>query len=177
MKNFSLLPFAAFLFVTLFTFGCSTDSDFNLQEPTYDSVPEPFNISGVDEEPVQDGITKYVVEEGRGEDRVVIRDDLFIFFTLRNMDGDIIYSSYQNGMTSPTVVSVTSISAQRSTNFNAPRAYTSGLRKGLIGMREGEKRVLIVPPSEGLANIQSGGLTEQFRNDTLRYDIELNAIL
>jgi len=172
-------------FVTLFLLGsllilisgCTTDSGFSLQEPTFDSVPAPFDISEAEEEPVQDGITKYIVEEGRGVDRVVIRDNISLFVTLRNMDGTIIYSSYQNDRVTPNQVSVQNINLRFAQNFNIERSFSEGLRKGLIGMKEGEKRVLIVPPSQGFQNMQSGSLNAQFREDTLRYDIELDAIL
>jgi len=171
---FSLIAISLLLYITT---ACTTDSGFTMPEPTFNNVPEPFDISGVEAEPVQDGTVKYIIEEGYGEDRVVVRDDLLIYITLRNMDGDYIYSTYQNDRTSPNVVTVLNIVPRFSQNFNIERSFTNGLRKGLIGMRQGEKRVLIVPPEEGFANIQSGGLTEAFRNDTLRYDIELDAIL
>ena len=175
MKTNFLSVFSVLLSLILIT-GCTTDSGFSLQEPTFDSVPEPFDISGAEEKPIQDGVVKYIVEEGYGEDSVVIRDDIFLFITLRNIDGDIIYSSYQNERTSPIFITVMDVTPRIAQNYDAPRSFTNGLRKGLIGMKEGEKRVLIVPPEEGFANIQSGGLTEAFRNDTLRYDLELNAI-
>ncbi|CAN5347248.1 hypothetical protein BH23BAC3_BH23BAC3_16440 [soil metagenome] len=171
---FSLIAISILLFNTT---ACTTDSGFTMPEPTFDSVPEPLDISGVEAESVQDGTVKYIIEEGYGEDRVVIRDDLLVFITLRNMDGDYIYSSYQNDRTSPNIITVLNVVPRLSQNYNVERSFTNGLRKGLIGMREGENRVLIVPPEEGFANIQSGGLTEAFRNDTLRYDIELDAIL
>lgn len=178
MKNTSLFSISIIMLLIAFTAACSTDSNIGLQEPTFDGVEdEMFSIEGLEPEPVQDGIEKYIFEEGYGEDRVVIRDQLFIFVTLSTMDGDIIYSSYQNGRTSPDPVTVLNIQPAFPRNFQIQRAFTNGLRKGLIGMREGEKRVIIVPPSEGFENIQSGSLNEAFRNQTLRYDIELNAIL
>jgi len=170
-----------FLFLTfsllLMSAGCSTDSGFDIQEPTFENVPEPYDISGIEAEPVKDGTVKHVVEEGRGEFQVVIRDDISVFITLRNEDGDIIFSTYQNGRTSPNIVNILSIQPGFASNFQIQRAFTNGLRNGLLGMREGEKRVLFVPPSQGFENIQSGSLNEAFRNDTLRYDIELVSIL
>lgn len=177
MKNTYLFSFFSISLIIFFISACTTDSGRSIPEPTFDNVPEPFDISGVEAEPVEDGLTKYVIEEGYGEDQVVIRDNLFLYLTLRNLDGEIIYSSYQDGSTSPDEVPVASVQAQAVRHFGLIRAFSDGLRKGLIGMREGEKRVLIVPPSEGLANIQQGGFTEAFRNDTLRYDLELSAIL
>jgi len=177
MKHITLTASFLIIFMLTLLAGCSTDSGFNIQEPTFDNVPEPFDISGAEAEPVQDGTVKYVIEEGRGEFEVVIRDDIAVFITLRNEAGEIIYSTYQNTRTSPNLISVLNIRPVFAQNFRVQRSYTNGLRKGLLGMREGEKRVLIVPPSEGFENIQSGSLNEAFRNDTLRYDIELDAIL
>lgn len=139
-----------------------------------------FSIEGLESEPVIDGISKYIIEEGQGEDRVVIRDQIAFYLTLTTMDGTIIYSSYQNNNTNPIQATIQNISTPRPPNlvrsFTFDRARTDGLRKGLIGMREGEKRVLIVPPSQGFEPIGNGSINEQYREETLRYDIELDFI-
>lgn len=169
----------AIIFLTIMS-GCTTDSGFTIQEPTFDNAPAPFDISEAEEEPVADGITKYTVDEGHGEDRVVIRDRVAIYLTLRTMDETIIYSSYQNGNNDPIQASIQNIiTPQPPTvvrNFSFERARTDGLRKGLIGMREGEKRVIIVPPAEGFERIGSGSVNDEYREETLRYDVELNFI-
>jgi|AntRauTorcE11897_2_1112592.scaffolds.fasta_scaffold00696_6 hypothetical protein len=160
--------------------GCTTDSGFRIQEPTFDSVPTPFETAQADEEEVVDGITKFIVEEGSGEDQIVIRDQVAFYLTLRTMDGTIIYSSYQNDNENPIQATIQSILTPRPPtivrNFSFERARTDGLRKGIIGMMEGEKRVLIVPPSQGFKSIGSGSVNDEFREDTLRYDIELDFI-
>jgi hypothetical protein len=179
MKISPILLLSATLFVSLLL-GCSTDSGFRIQEPTYDSVPEPFELGDAEEEPVVDGITKYVVEEGQGVDQVVIRDQIAIFITLRTMDGEIIFSSYQNDNQNPIQTSVQGILTPRPPNtvrnFSFERARTDGLRKGIIGMKEGEKRVLIVPPEQGFEPINSGSINDPYREETLRYDVELDFI-
>lgn len=179
MKTYFITIFSIILSLILFT-GCTSDNDFSLQEPTFPEDLEPFDISSIEAEPVQDGIEKYIVEEGYGEDRVVIRDDILVFITLRNLDGDFIYSSYQNERTSPDFITVMNIALRTSLSrqelYEVQRSLSEGLRKGIIGMKEGEKRVLIVPPEEGLANVPTGDLRASFRSDTLRYDLELNAI-
>lgn len=182
MNRTPLAIVALFLFVSLLN-ACTTDSGFTIPEPTFDIVPEPFDISNAEEEPVVDGITKYVVEEGRGQDQVVIRDDIAIWMTLRTTDDSYdepIYSTYQDGNTSSIPFTLQDIVTNRTAtpvrNFNRVRSYTEGLRKGLIGMKEGEKRVLIVPPEEGFQGIPGSSINDQFRDDTLRYDIEVDFI-
>ncbi len=179
MNRISIVSIAL-LFLFSVISACSTDSGFNIPEPTFDNVPDPFDISEAEEEPVSDGITKFVKEEGEGEDQVVIRDNVAMWLTLRNSEGTIIYSTYQDGNTSSVPFSLQDIVTNRSGNpifnFNETRAFTDGLRKGLIGMKEGEKRVLIVPPEQGFSDIPSGSINGEFRDDTLRYDIELDFI-
>jgi len=180
MKTSSALLISATIILLTVLPGCTTDSGFTLQEPTFDSVPEPFETSQAEEEPVVDGITKFTVEDGRGVDRVVIRDQIAMFLTLRTMDGTIIYSSYQNNSESAIQASVQSISTPRPPNtvrsFSFDRARTDGLKKGIIGMREGEKRVIIVPPDQGFELIGTGSINDPYRQDTLRYDVELDFI-
>lgn len=182
MKISSAITISAAIVTLTILSGCTTDSGFTIEEPTFDSVPAPFNISQAEEEPVVDGVTKYTVEEGRGEDQVVIRDQIAMYLTLRTMDGTIIYSSYQNDSTDPVQSSIQNIltpqppTVVRFGNFSFDRARTDGLRKGLIGMREGEKRVIIVPPDQGFESIGSGSVNDEYREDTLRYDVELDFI-
>lgn len=181
MKISSVFTFSGVLLFLFVLNGCTTDSGFNIQEPTFDGVEdELFSIEGIEAVPVIDGISKYIIEEGPGEDTVVIRDQIAFFVTLTTMDGTIIYSSYQNDNTSPIQATIQNISTPRPPNivrsFTFDRARTDGLRKGLIGMREGEKRVIIVPPSQGFEPIGSGSINEQYRDETLRYDVELDFI-
>jgi len=160
--------------------ACTTDSGFTIQEPTFDSVPEPFEIGQAEEESVIDGITKFTIEEGQGVDQVVIRDQIAMFLTLRAEDGTIIYSSYQNNNDDPIQASVQNILTPRPPTavrtFSFDRARTDGLRKGMIGMREGEKRVIIVPPEQGFELIGAGSINDAYRDNTLRYDVELDFI-
>lgn len=180
MKTFSALLIPAAIILVMFLSGCTTDSGITFREPTFDNVPEPFETTQAEEELIVDGITKYTVEDGRGVDQVVVRDQLSIFITLRNLDGTIIYSSYQNNSETPIQVSVQSILTPRPPatvrSFSFDRARTDGLKKGIIGMREGEKRVIIVPPDQGFESIGAGSINDPYREDTLRYDVELDFI-
>lgn len=178
MKISSLISIIFAALTLIIVSGCSTDSGFSIQEPTFDSVPDPYETAGVDEETVVDGITKLTVEEGIGVDRVVIRDQISMYITLRAEDGTIIFSSYQNNSTSPVQASIQNITSPTRPirSFSFDRARTEGLRKGLIGMKEGEKRVIFVPPSQGFESVFSGSINEPYREDTLRYDVELDFI-
>lgn len=180
MKISSALLITATTFLIIALSGCTTDSGFSIQEPTFDSVPELFEIGQAEEEPVIDGITKFTIDEGSGVDQVVIRDQVAMFLTLRAEDGTIIYSSYQNNNENPIQANIQNILTPRPPNtvrtFSFDRAQTDGLRKGIIGMREGEKRVIIVPPEQGFELIGTGSINDPYREDTLRYDVELDFI-
>lgn len=179
MKRKSISLLLVLPLLVFIIYGCSTDSGRSIQEPTFENVEEKMlSIEGIEPEPVQDGIVKYIVEEGTGEFQVVNRDNVMLFITVTTQDeGTFIYSTYQNNSTSPVGINVAGVHPYDRPTFNVQRAYSNGLRKGLIGMKEGEKRVLIVPPSEGFENIPGGTFNEAYRNDTLRYDIELEEIL
>src|SRR5690625_7414552 len=51
-----------------------------------------------------------------------------------------------------------------------------GLQKGLLGMKEGEIRTLIVEPEQGYKNTAWAIPNEEYRNSTLVYDIHIMQI-
>lgn len=168
----------ALLLVSFAFLGCEDDFQ-TIPEPTFDNVPEPMEISGVDGEEVINGVTKFTVEEGEGPDRVTKRDAVSVYITLRTEDGTIIYSSFQNNQTDPVdmqVQNIVAITNPQLDGYSQSRAYTDGLRNGIIGMRQGEDRVLVVEPDQGFGNIPDGLLNTQYRDETLRYDITLQRI-
>lgn len=147
-------------FLTLGITSCGDTFD-NRREIDYSLAPDPFPTTGADKIDKESGLSYYLIEEGSGDLSTEIRDGVQVFITGRVYGTDIIFdSSY--GDQNP-----------------APRSYGSianigvqGLREGLLDMKEGEKRVLIVPPEIGNNNPLF-----RYRNDTLRYDIELDEIL
>lgn len=85
------------------------------------------------------GVIYYVINEGDSSSfNVTIRDNIRIYYTTRRLDGEIIRSSYVNGTTS--AVRVTNIGAQTAISF-----VGDGLVDGVLGMFEGERRVLFIP--------------------------------
>lgn len=168
----------ALLLISFAFLGCEDDFQ-TIPEPTFDNVPEPMDISGVEGEEVINGVTKYTVEEGEGPDNITKRDAVSVYLTLRTEDGTIIYSSFQNNQTDPVdiqVQSIVTVTNRQLDGFSQTRAYTDGLRNGIIGMQQGEDRVLIVEPEQGFGNIPDGLLNSQYRDETLRYDITLQRI-
>jgi len=180
MKPIKYFPFALLVLSMLVVVSCSdTTGSTELNPPNFDNVPAPFEFADVDPVEVTDGIMKYVLESP-GEDlpiQVVLRDQIRIHMTLRTESGEIIYSTYQNNNDTPIVFTVNNFRPGFPVRHGSQQAFTDGLRKGVIGMNEGERSVLVVPPELGFQNIEEGSLNEPYRNATLHYDIELFEIL
>lgn len=162
-------------FVTLFIlFNACSDNSTSISPPDFSTVPGPWDTSTADTTFTKAGgdLTIYVLEKGNGIFEVNERDYVSIRYTGRTQDGYIFTSSWTDGNTSP------------NTFYNL-YPYTTdvgsklieGFRQGLLGMSEGEKRTVIIPPSLGYGNTTAGSTGYTLRNDTLIYDIELVSIL
>lgn len=154
------------LALTFIYSGCDDPTNPFFRETDFSTVPDPIDFSGF--EPVEkvNGLVYYIIEEGKegSEFSVVSRDAVQLFITMRTKDGDILQSTYADGRTNPENVSVNNLSPQ-------------GLRDGIIGMKEEEIRVLVIPPSLGFGNVSQGSQFYAFREDTLVIEIELVRIL
>lgn len=145
-------------FFTISLISCDNDDPFDVD---YSEVPEPFDISNAEQVETETSLVYYLVEEGTGEFQVQRRDRVRVFYTGRiNNTGEIFDSSYRNKNTSPT-------------DFASLENLIAGFREGLIGMKEGEKRVLVIPPELGYGNTPNSRLSD----DTLRFDVELDEII
>lgn len=167
--NYLLLLITAF---ALFTAACSSSTS-SIPPPDLSTVPEPFDISDVDQVELENGSVIYDIDEGTGDFEVVIRDVVTLMVTLRTLDGEIIYSTFANGNTTGSSGGVNDIRLTPTFSFSLSKSFTDGFRNGILGMKEDGVRVIIVPPALGFANAQSGTNTAQYRNDTLRYDITM----
>ena len=136
--------------------ACGGEDPFRID---YSAAPDPFPIENATKVETESGLVYYIIEEGSGES-ITRRSQVFLFYTGRTMDGEIFDSSYRNGATTPAA-------------FNDLGTLIEGFREGLIGMKEGGKRVLIIPPDLGYGQSE----THQLRNDTLRFDIEIDDIV
>ncbi|MEX2478758.1 MAG: FKBP-type peptidyl-prolyl cis-trans isomerase [Gracilimonas sp.] len=152
----NLIPLLLLLIFTV-SFSSCDDDPF---EVDYSDAPAPFDISNADRVETESGLVYYVIEEGGGEFEVQRRDVVRVYYTgRRESNGKIFDSSYRNGSLSPAT-------------FNSLNNLIEGFREGLLGMKEGEKRVLIIPPELGYGNSSSSNLSDE----TLRFDIELAEI-
>lgn len=160
------------LLVTLFSvaiFGCGETpldpgGDEEETEPDFSTVPASYDTTGVVPDTMDNGVIVYVIEQGSGVFQVVFRDQVKVFITLRKTDGTIISSSYADSNMTATQVDVSSITMV-------------GLQAGFLGMKENEKRKLIIPPAVGFGTVDSTSQNYQYRNDTLIYDVLLDEIM
>ena len=153
---------AAFLFISV---SCDTNDRFRTD---YSTVPAPLSIENpVSVDTTESGLIIYVLEEGSGEIEVNPRDQVNVFYTKRYRDdlSDVITSSYVNGSTIPRLSAVSS-------------ADTRGIiseaqfREGVIGMKEGEVRVLLLsPPILGYV-----GGTYSYTDEELWIEVEVDEI-
>lgn len=132
-------------------------------DPDYSTVPAPYDTTGKPVITLNGGTIAYLVRQTDHPFIVQPRDQVAIFLTLRTLDGEIVSSTYSDSTTTASLVDVQGISV-------------SGLKNGVTGMRVNEKRTLIVPPSEGFADVDSNNVNYDLRNDTIRYDVLLDRI-
>lgn len=174
--KYRLLPLLAVASALLLLQACGDDR--NPYEPDYSEAPPPFDTTEyVSKEVKEDGLlTVYIIEEGGSSDSVNYRDRISVRYTGRTQDGEIFESTYRDGFDSPqTLQNLTPESKQVGNNNISP--LIEGFRKGLLGMVEGEKRTIVVPPSLGYGDTPEGQSGYSLRNDTLIFDVELVGIL
>jgi len=149
----------AVLFLFFFT-GCDNSTGNRFMENDYSMVPELADTSSAEKVELKEGLHYYVIEEGNSKAKVVNRDVISMFVTLRRSNGTILSSTYANNRTTP--------QSEQVDNYS-----TRGFELGVIGMREGGHRVIVVPPSLGF----TGASDPEVRNDTVIYEVELVRIL
>lgn len=160
IKNLRILAF--FIFAAVAVTACNEDS--NPFEIDYsDAPPLPDTTAqGVTKVTTESGLIYYVITEGDPESfQVVIRDDVLIYYTGRTEDGEIFESTYGNGSTIPD--RFTEIGSY--VNSRGTSSKGEGFVEGVLGMFEGERRVLVIPPD-----------LNRTSSTTLVYDIELETI-
>lgn len=148
--------FALLIFITL---SCANDDPF-LFEDDYSTVPDAYSTTGITPDTLDSGLIIYEIAEGDTSNPVSVgpRDEVSVYYTGRKTNGDIFDSTFKNGLTRPTQYPVV--------------GFVDGFTEGMLGMKEGGKRVLVIPPSLGYE-----GTSNALRNDTLVFDIELEGII
>lgn len=171
----SIYPFFALLILAaaIGLQACEENSlriDFSQAPPPYD------HSQAVRDTVLASGLHIYVIEKGSGPFEVTPNDQIQVRYTGRTESGEIFNTSYREN--SPT--GNTAIFRNLTPNQRAGAApLIEGLRKGLIGMKEGEKRSIVVPPELGYqtSNRQCNASPCTFRIDprdkTLIFDVEL----
>lgn len=144
--------------------------------------PAPYDISKADSSyTTDDGLQIYIIEEGYGPYTVTSRDRLSAYYTgriIKNGEiGEVFESTYRNGSASPGILRNLTPTPISSSSGRTISPLIEGFRRGLIGMKEGEKRVIVIPPSLGYGDSQKGTNGFDLRNDTLRFDVKIDAIL
>lgn len=170
-----VLPLLLLLFSIFIS--CDTEDPFSIPPPDFSTVPEPYDTSNVESVDLREGVTAYIHEEGYGEFVVSPRDQVSVYLSLRTDEGDIIYSTFSSDRTSPATVSmVVAGETQFIQNYRLEMAYTPGFKIGLLGMKEGERRTIVVPPEQGYQDLQEAHPNYKYRNNTLIYDIRVSAL-
>lgn len=181
MRFFRKLPFllAVLLISSAFIIQGCEDENNSPTGPDFSTVPEPYDISNADTTFTKEGgVEIYIIEEGvcpSGEVEfctVTPRDQINIKYTGRIFEeGTIFESTFSNDNDRAAVITnLTPNPTQQQA------AQIEGFRRGLLGMKEGEKRVIIVPPSLGYNDSRPGVNGIDLRDETLRYDVELTTI-
>jgi hypothetical protein len=157
--------------------ACDTEDPFSIPPPDFSTVPEAYDISNIEPEVIDEGITIYVHEEGGQNFFVTPRDEVVAYITLRTTNGDIIYSSFANGRTSPVPIGMVNAGNLQSVfQYSVLLAYTPGLKTGLLGMADGEQRTIVVEPEQGFGDVSDNNANTAFRDDTLVYDVLISEI-
>ena len=133
--------------VLLFAAACNDNSSPFV--PDYSTVPElPVNLTDEADWVTDEGVRVYVANEGRENGlEVGIRDEVTVWYTSRTLDTErILQSTYSNGFTSP--VTLPGVAAQTTILY-----VQKNLPLGVVGMIEGERRVLVFTDSLTTATV------------------------
>lgn len=175
------LPLLAAAFALLTLQACD-DNSRSPYVPDYSEAPAPFDTTQyVSKKTINDEeghVTIYIIQEGGSRDSVIYRDEISVKYTGRTTDGEIFESTYRDGSEAPrTLQNLTPEQKQVGNNRNPVSPLIDGFRMGLLGMREGEKRTIVIPPSLGYGETEDGERASRLQNETLVFDVELVQIL
>ena len=175
VKNSFLLQLTVTFCALLILQSCD-DSSTNIREPQY-NPPAKYDLSQADTSyTTESGLEIYVIEEGYGDFEVISRDQIRANYTGYRLNGEVFESTFRNGVTSGGILrNLRTVPISGASGTVSP--LIDGFRQGLLGMKEGEKRTLIIPPSLGYGDAREGTNSYELRNDTLRFDVEVLQIL
>ncbi|MBN2731245.1 MAG: FKBP-type peptidyl-prolyl cis-trans isomerase, partial [Balneolaceae bacterium] len=160
----------------------------NTFELNFDDAPPPYDTSqAMHDTTIAGGTTIYFFEEGEGPFKVVSKDQIEVEITGRTEEGRIFDSSFNNrsAVNQRQLVNLTPNSKRVIGPNGRPSSVpplVEGLRKGLLGMKEGESRTIVIPPEMGynpqyinkVGQVGKNGF--DLRDQTITYDVELVSI-
>jgi hypothetical protein len=136
-KLFSL---GILLLSTAVFYSCEEDPFYFTYD--YSDAPNLADVSNAIETiESEDGLVVYIISEGTGTQEVTIRDNIFLFYTTfrgGTSRDNIVDSSYLNGSLAST---------QFAELGTYERTRGAGFVRGILGMKEGEHRVIMAPDS------------------------------
>lgn len=181
MNTSRYLSSAFLLFVAIFFIqSCGAEDPFSVD---YSQVPPPYDQSeAISDTTLPQGVHIYTLEEGTNAgglitDGVTPNDRIIVKYTGRTEKGKVFTSSYGRRTDKDTNFKTTFRNLTSSlvrTNYGRVYPLVKGLRKGLMGMKPGEKRIIVVPPELGSSQQQRG---IELEGKTLIYNVELVSII
>lgn len=147
-----------------------------------EAAPPPYDsTAAISDSTLSGGTTIYTLQQGSGPFDVVYRDQIIVSITGRTADGKIFLSSCQNSECVPNrkvLRNLGPVPVQKRVGRRVQTFYLiEGLRKGLLGMKKGEKRIIRVPPSRGFTNSETYKHGIKVTGKTLIYDVQLIRIV
>lgn len=135
--------------------------------------PPPYDSTGTVRDSTLPGGTKiYVVKKGSGHFQVVYQDEIRVQITGRTAGGKVFMNSCRSRDCVPGTRILYNLTPVPVPTRTGARYLIEGLRKGLLGMKEGEKRIIRIPPSKGFISTKfKHGI--KVKGKTLIYDVKL----
>lgn len=178
LKKLILLYFLP-LFTSLILFQACGDGPSYYRQPEL-TPPEPYDTTqALSDSTTEEGLVIYFIEEGHGrsDKKVEARDQIYVRYTGWTEDGEAFDSSYRDSSQAPSSFQNLTPVPKTSSNGQNISPLIEGFRLGMLGMTEGEKRTLIIPPELGYGDPNQNSRGGDLEDKTLRFDVELVTIL
>ncbi|MEX1212428.1 MAG: FKBP-type peptidyl-prolyl cis-trans isomerase [Balneolaceae bacterium] len=155
-------------FLALLQIGCADTTNPYFQPPDLTTVPDLPDTTQLDLIHTQKDLQVYRVNEGSGKWSVQGRTgegmNAFVTMRLKDEENTVLQSTYADERTTAEQVNTSDLIDPR------------GLLDGVIGMKQGERRIIVVGPSMGFADADQTSQFYMYREETLIYDFEVERI-
>jgi hypothetical protein len=176
MKHITKLFPVFILFAALLVLqSCGDNRNPFIQRFEPEAAPPPYDSTqAVQDSTLDEGLKVYVVKKGNDTFKVSPNDAIQVRYTARRADGKVFQTTYHKNDLNGNAEILYNLYPHPSLG---PRGSVSplqkGFRKGLLGMKVGEKRIIRVPPSMGYTSSNASINGVDVYNKTLIYDVEL----